>query len=260
MIELKNISVKYGKNIALNDVNVNFPQGEFTAILGSNGAGKSTLIKIASGWLKQNSGVVKCNNKDLQEISTRDLADMRAVLEQECPTDFDYTVSQILEMASYRVSPFGFSISYESFASSALELVELKGFENRLYTKLSGGESRRVQLARAICQIGGLKNLEGKNLLLDEPVASLDPSSTHCAMSIARRMADNGCCVIAVLHDVNLALQYCQNAILLKNGKVLAKGKTEEIITSENLSETYSAPCEILDTHLGKVVIFPKKS
>ena len=76
MIELKNISVKYGKNIALNDVNVNFPQGEFTAILGSNGAGKSTLIKIASGWLKQNSGVVKCNNKDLREISTRDLADM----------------------------------------------------------------------------------------------------------------------------------------------------------------------------------------
>ena len=140
--------------------------------------------------------------------------------------------------------------------SEALTAAGLEGFENRIYSRLSGGEKRRAQLARALCQLGDAP--QGKALLLDEPAASLDPRAAHAAMKAAASAAEKGACVIAVLHDPNLAFDYCGRAILLKQGKIYASGKTEEALSSENLSAAYSHRCEVFDSPFGKTARFPK--
>ena len=141
-------------------------------------------------------------------------------------------------------------------AEAALAAAGLSGFSGRIYTELSGGEKRRVHLARALCQLG--KNPEGKALLLDEPAASLDPAAAHAAMSAAKSAARNGACVVAVLHDPNLAFDYCDFSLLLKGGKIAARGNTRETLTRENLSFAYSHPCGVFPSPFGATARFPK--
>lgn len=253
MIEAKNISLKYGEHTAISEVSAKFSDGIITAILGSNGAGKSTLLKILSGWLKPDCGEIFYDSTPISRLCVRELAQKRAVLEQECNLGFDYSVLQTVKLSGFSGGFFGAEASDE-FAQNALAEADLAGFGNRLYTKLSGGEKRRVQLARALCQLGD--SPYGKALLLDEPAASLDPRAAKSAMKAAKRAAERGACVVAVLHDPNLAFDFCQNSLLLKDSHAIAFGNTSEILNSENLSEIYSCPCEIIETPITKTARF----
>ena len=121
------------------------------------------------------------------------------------------------------------------------------------YLNLSGGERRRVQVARVISQI--LDNPEGKLLLLDEPTANLDPLHEHLTMSLFKDICKMGASCITVLHSVELALNYSDNSILLDNGKILASGKTSDVLTSKNVSELFKLNCKII-TGLQHAVVF----
>lgn len=255
MIEAKNISISYGGRQALSEICAKFGDGEFTAILGANGAGKSTLLKLLSGWLAPCFGEITYGGQNIKNFGARELATKRAVLEQECTLDFEYTVGQIVGMGGFSGGLFGAQARPET-VSEALAAADLEGFENRIYSRLSGGEKRRAQLARALCQLGNAP--QGKALLLDEPAASLDPRAAHSAMKAAASAAEKGACVVAVLHDPNLAFDYCGRAILLKQGKIYASGKTEDALSGENLSAAYSHRCEVFDSPFGKTARFPK--
>ena len=240
MIEAKDISFGYGRRKVLSGVSAKFEDGVFAAVLGANGAGKSTLLKILSGWLKPDGGEVLYAG---------------AVLEQECRLDFACPVGQIVRMSGFSAGALGAEAKTEE-AEAALDAAGLSGFSDRIYTELSGGEKRRVHLARALCQLG--ENPEGKALLLDEPAASLDPAAAHAAMRAAKSAAQKGACVVAVLHDPNLAFVYCDFALLLKGGKIAACGNTPQTLTRENLSFAYSHPCGVFPSPFGETARFPK--
>ena len=172
------------------------------AVLGANGAGKSTLVRIARGALRADSGKVKINGADIAKSAPRELAKCRAVLEQESALEFDYTILETVLLGRYAYNVFPQDSAEDILlAKECLKRVEMSGFENRLYTSLSGGEKQRVQLARALCQIG--KDPRGKILLLDEPSSSLDPAHAHAAMRAAKDLCKRGAAVISNLHDPN---------------------------------------------------------
>lgn len=255
MIEAKDISFGYGRRKVLSGVSAKFEDGVFAAVLGANGAGKSTLLKILSGWLKPDGGEVLYAGANAASLGARELAKSRAVLEQECRLDFACPVGQIVRMSGFSAGALGAEAKTEE-AKAALDAAGLSGFSDRIYTELSGGEKRRVHLARALCQLG--ENPEGKALLLDEPAASLDPAAAHAAMRAAKSAAQKGACVVAVLHDPNLAFDYCDFALLLKGGKIAACGNTPETLTRENLSFAYSHPCGVFPSPFGETARFPK--
>ena len=254
MIEARDISFGYGRRKVLSGVSAKFEDGVFAAVLGANGAGKSTLLKILSGWLKPDGGEVLYAGANAASLGARELAKSRAVLEQECRLDFACPVGQIVRMSGFSAGALGAEADADE-AEAALAAAGLSGFSGRIYMELSGGEKRRVHLARALCQLG--KNPEGKALLLDEPAASLDPAA-HAAMSAAKSAARNGACVVAVLHDPNLAFDYCDFSLLLKGGKIAARGNTRETLTRENLSFAYSHPCGVFPSPFGATARFPK--
>lgn len=255
MVETDKIGFAYasGKSV-LSDVSIRVGDGEFAVLLGANGAGKSTLLKIISGYLKPSCGRVLYGSEDISAMSAGALAARRSVLEQECALDFDYSVLEAVMLGGFVHSDSRRPLS-ES-ALEALESVGLAGFGGRVYTRLSGGEKRRVQLARALCQLG---NPRGKVLLLDEPSAGLDPAHAHAAMAAARRAADGGATVVAVLHDPNLAAAYADKIALLKGGRLSAFGGVSETLDDGKLSAVYGAPCEIVRGGGRSVVYFPPK-
>ena len=153
MISLENISFSYGSRKVLDGISFSANDGEFVAVLGANGAGKSTLVKIASGALRADSGKVKINGADIAKSAPRELAKCRAVLEQESALEFDYTILETVLLGRYAYNVFPQDSAEDILlAKECLKRVEMSGFENRLYTSLSGGEKQRVQLARALCQ------------------------------------------------------------------------------------------------------------
>jgi len=253
MIETKNLSFSYPASDVIDGVSLCVRDGEVAVLLGANGAGKSTLLKVMSGFLKPRAGCVLHNGRDISALSAGEIARGRAVLEQECALAFDYSVLETAMLGSYARSRF--ALSEEVLARKSLERAGMKGFENRKYSRLSGGEKRRVQLARALCQLGEERG--GKILLLDEPSSGLDPAHAHAAMAAARDAARDGASVVAVLHDANLAAAYADKIALLKNGKILKFAPSREVLTADLLSQVYNTPCEIVESSRGFFVSFP---
>lgn len=257
MISLKNITFAYGSRKILEDVSISASDGEFIAVLGANGAGKSTLLRIASGALRAKSGIVEINGLDVAKTAPRNLAKFRAVLEQESALDFDYTALETVLLGRYAHNMFPQNSPEDiSLAEDCLKRVGMCGAENRLYTQLSGGEKQRIQLARALCQIG--KNPRGKILMLDEPSASLDPAHAHAAMRAAKDLCERGAAVISILHDPNLAAAYATKIALLKDSKILSFDTPEKSLTETLLGKTYNAPCKIFDIGGKKIIYFPE--
>ncbi len=246
MIEIKNVSFSYGDRLVLDSLSFDVRDGEFVAILGANGAGKSSLVKLISGLNSPTKGSICLNGKDISAYGAMELARLRAVLEQECSLAFDTSVLDVVLLGRFPYSKFSASLSDEKIAKSALARVDLSGFENRLYNRLSGGEKRRVQFARTLAQLGDESALKGKALLLDEPSAGLDPSHVHKTLSAAKRVAEAGASVIAVLHDPNMASIYADKILLLKDSKILDFDSPKNSITAEKLELTYGAKCKII--------------
>ena len=253
MLKIENVCFSYSDKKVLDNVSLSLDSGEFVAILGANGAGKSTLMKIASGYLKSKSGAVLLKNKNILKYSPSELAKERAVLEQESPLEFNYTVIDTVCLGRFAMSGFwGIDEKSKDIAQKALCDVGLSGFENKQYLELSGGEKRRVQLARVLAQIQ--EDSKNKILMLDEPTANLDPKHTHETMRLCKNLCQHGAACIAVVHSVNLAMKYADKVALLKSGKLLAFGRTNDVLTEANLSNLYDMHCKILQTPDSKIV------
>ncbi len=256
MLEAKDISFRYGSKLIIDNVSIRVEPGELLVILGANGAGKSTLIKILCGFLKPCSGIVEYDGKNIFGNSAKWLARKRAVLEQSSTCAFDLKVREIVELGLYAAEgAFSKIPNGREIAEISLEKAGLYGFAHRKYFELSGGEMRRVQLARTLCQ---LESSGAKILFLDEPLAGLDPAHIHTAMLAAKDFTKRGGCAVAVLHEPNTAISYADKAALLLNGKILESGDSNTVLRAENLSKIYSAPCQEAFTRDGKrAVIFP---
>lgn len=246
MLKVKNISYSIGENKILSDVSAAFEPGKLTMIIGPNGSGKSTLLKIISNELNGYSGSVEYEGKILSKKDAKSISKIRAVLSQESELSFPLSVEEVVMMGRYPHFDFKPSANDEAICNEALEKMRMKNFSERNYLTLSGGEKQRVHFARVMAQIWEQSSNTCRYLFLDEPIASLDLNYQHEFLKITKSIAQRNTVAIAVIHDINLALQYADSVILLNKGSVLAAGKPTEVITAENIYKVYSLKCKIL--------------
>ncbi|MDQ3712834.1 MAG: ABC transporter ATP-binding protein [Acidobacteriota bacterium] len=236
MLEVQNISINYGVYAVVQNISFTLRTGKIIALLGENGAGKTTLLKSLNGGLPAAQGGILLDGKDLNGYSRRKIAQKIAVIAQENETKFPITVLEFVLSGRFaHGSPFGWETTGDlQIALDCLQICHLAGFENRLMNHLSGGERQRAVLSRALAT-------EAEILLLDEPTANLDLA--HQAMLfrlINERCRSGNACAIVITHDLNLASEFADEILLLKDGKILAKGEPREVLTSENLQVVFN--------------------
>jgi len=239
MIEVSELSVSLSNRRILHDVSFSAAAGAITAVIGPNGSGKSTLMKAIC---RDNAytGSVSINGRDLTTMTPIEAAALRAVLPQSSSLPFPFTVYEVVAMG-LTAGRSGVPLSMNKrLPEMALAAVDLAGFGGRYYGEISGGEQQRVQLARVLCQVW-TPVLDGapRYLFLDEPVSSLDVKHQLMIMDVARRFADAGGGVIAILHDLNLAAMYADSIVALREGEVAGYGTPAQVLTDDIIAEVF---------------------
>jgi iron complex transport system ATP-binding protein len=234
LVEVGGASFAYGARAALEDVSFAARAGELVGLVGPNGAGKSTLVRLVAGLLAPASGTVRLAGLDPHAAPRRAVARVCALVPQEPRTPWPFTVREAVMMGraprqGLLAVPGPLDHGAVDGALRACDLVHLAG---RRLDALSGGERRRVFFARALAQ-------EPRVLLLDEPTAFLDLAHQVAVMDMARVAAGAGLCVVAVLHDLNLAAASCGRLVVLSSGRVVAEGAPAAVLTAERVREVW---------------------
>lgn len=250
MVEVNRISYAYqtGAGKVLDRVSFSLESKQCLAVLGNNGAGKSTLLKCIDRILPAKGASVTVDGRDLFSMSEREMAQQVAFVPQN---------TAVLHMSVFDAVLLGRKpyIKWDATREDrqiVTEIIRRMGLENRILrnvSELSGGEAQKVMLARALAQ-------QPRLLLLDEPTSNLDPRNQHEVMQTVRKIAqEHDICVMTVLHDLNLAIRYCDRFLFLKDAGVYACGG-REVMTPENIEAVYEMHVH-LETYMGIPVIIP---
>ena len=221
----------------LNDVDLVVAAGELVCVLGPNGAGKTTLVRVASGVLGVTAGDVQLLGRDVASMTRAEVARGLAVVEQQQELSMGFTVREVVAMgrAPHQGAWMRPTESDEVIIAEALERCDLVSLAKRLARALSGGEQKRVAIARALVQ-------EPKVLLLDEPGAFLDVRhQLDLYELLASEVKGRELACLVVMHDLNVAAQFADRVVLMKDGRVVAAGKVDEVMTWKTLKETFDA-------------------
>lgn len=237
-IELRDVAARYPSGrLALQGITLAVRPGELCAVLGPNGAGKSTLVRVLCGALLPAEGEALILGESVRRLDRRAIARRVAVVHQAGPSAPGFTVREVVMMgrAPHQGGWMEASARDQEAVTRALRSCELTGLEGRLATELSGGEQKRVAIARALAQ-------EGEILILDEPGAHLDVRHSVAVHEVVRReVAGRRLACVAVLHDLNAAAQYADRVVLLKEGRLVAQGTVEEVMTYRRLKDVFEA-------------------
>src|SRR6266571_623169 len=228
MLEARNITIHYGPREAVAGVSLRPKPGEVIAIIGPNGAGKSTLLGALNGALILSAGEVLLDGKPLKSFGRRAVARRIAVVAQEADLRFPVTVMEFILGGRYTwssASAWGWESEHDlGVAHSIIGETELEGFESRLMNELSGGERQRAVLARALAT-------EANVYLLDEPTANLDLAHQATMLRLVRGRCDNyQATAVVVTHEVNLAAEFADHILLMKEGCAIAIGRPREVL------------------------------
>jgi len=250
MIDVKNISYSYGGkdgDEVLKDISFDVRPGEIVGILGTNGAGKSTLITCLCRIRTPKTGSVYVGSQDIFKMKRIDMARMISYVAQK------NEISQMTVFDSVllgRKPHMKLSVSGEDIdiCERVINQIGIAEFKLRDIDKLSGGEQQKAMLARALVQ-------QPKLLLLDEPTSNLDPKNQYEMLALVRKMAlESNASVLMVLHDINLALRYCDRFLFLKSGEVYRYGD-ESIVTCQTIMDVYSVDSTIVEIKGRKTVV-----
>jgi iron complex transport system ATP-binding protein len=242
----RGVSVVRGGIRLLDGVDVSVTAGEFVAVLGPNGAGKSTLLGALAGDFSLSSGSVTINDKEISTLAPRDLARLRAVLPQQIVISFPFTVREVVAMGR---NPW-LNERDDERIDAAMRRLNVESMRGRTYQTLSVGEQARVSMARVLAQ-------DTPILLLDEPTAVLDIGQQERFLAVARSLVDEGRGVIAVLHDLNVAMRFATRVVVLHEGRCVASGDPREVLTPSLLSNVYHQKIRVDSTSDGRPVILP---
>jgi iron complex transport system ATP-binding protein len=236
LLEVENLSVHYGTQTILKNINFSLGENQWLMVVGPNGAGKSTLINAISQYTNY-TGVVRYLGKDLSTYKPRELAQNLGVLSQKHSVGFSFTVGEVVRLGRYAHAPGIFSQKSgqdEEKVQNALELTGLTNLINQSVLTLSGGELQRTFLAHVLAQ-------DPKLLLLDEPSNHLDLVYQKQIFELVRRwLREEKRAAISVVHDLSLAKAYGTHALLLDKGGEVAKGEIEKVFSPEHLDAAYS--------------------
>jgi iron complex transport system ATP-binding protein len=247
MIEVKNISFAYAGNEVLKDISFSVQPGECVGILGNNGAGKSTLITCLNRIRAPRTGKVCIDNRDVLKMRQREIARCISYVAQKN----ELSQTTVFDSVLLGRKPYiKWAVSQEDLdlCDEMIERVGMSKLKLRHVSELSGGEVQKVMLARALVQ-------QPKLLLLDEPTSSLDPKNQHGMLALVQNLArERSIGVLIVIHDLSLALRYCDKFLFIKNGAVYKYGD-ESIITTETISAVYGIDSSVVEIDGRKLVV-----
>jgi iron complex transport system ATP-binding protein len=258
LIETRGVSFTYGRGRSarpvLEGVSLEIAAGSIVGLLGPNGSGKTTLLKLMAGVLEPVSGTVLLDGRPLREVSRLGRARRVAMVAQENRAAFDFTVLDIVLMGRY---PHLGTFELEGpddlrVARSALEATGTAELATRRFATLSGGEQQRVVIASALAQASEL-------LLLDEPTTALDLRYQFEVADVLRRLnAKRGTTLVVSTHDLTLASALCAHVIMLKDGRVMAYGPTNDVLTAGSVRRLYGVEADVrFDDRAGRLTVVP---
>lgn len=240
LLEVENLSFNVGERKILDDISFSVRDGEIVGIIGPNGAGKTTFLKSINGIVEEIDGKILFNGKNIREYDKKNLARHISFMNQNTNVGFDFSCLDIVILGRY---PYlkrfqEYSDEDREKAKKYMQKTNTLKFQDRMITELSGGERQRVLFAKTLTQ-------ESELILLDEPTASLDMKYEEEIFSIISQIREEGKSVIAIIHNLRVAMKYCTRLILLSGGKIIGDGTPKEIVTEKNLREIYGVDAKV---------------
>lgn len=236
MYQAVNISLNIRSRKLLDNVNITLAPGKFTAVVGPNGAGKSTMLKVLANEHSSYEGAVLLNGKNIDKYKAKELSMVRAVLPQSTNVQFAFTVSQIVALG--RHAHGSTQRENQEIIAEVMNVTGVDVFADRQYVSLSGGEKQRVQLARVLAQVWE-ETMYPRYVLLDEPTSSLDITQQQNIFSLAQTACSRNIGVMAVVHDLNQAVQFADQLYFMRDGKIVTSGEARQVFTKANIEETF---------------------
>ncbi|MDD7384070.1 MAG: ABC transporter ATP-binding protein [Actinomycetaceae bacterium] len=250
LLDGKDVSAGYNAPV-ITDVDIQIHSGSVHGIIGPNGAGKSTLLRVLAGLLHTTSGAVFSGEEDIDGMSPKTRARHIAYMPQSNDVRVDFSVQAIVQMGRYaHLSRFSrLNAADHAAVTAALKRVGVDHLAARSITELSGGQRQLVFLAKQLAQEAGV-------VLLDEPVSALDVGYQLDVLSLLKELAAEGHAVVVVLHDLGLALRYCDRVTILARGRVVDSGSPTLVITPSLLRDVYGVQATVnLDGDIPSVTV-----
>lgn len=250
-ITVSGLQVTLQSRAVLHGIDLNLAAGQIVGLLGPNGCGKSTLLRSLAGLLPRQAGDIYLNGTLLSKMSLRSRAKHLAFVPQHSEVDQDLSVEQIVRLGRtpHRQRFFGWNPADEQALEDAIILMQLSLLRKRTWKQLSGGERQRTQIARALAQ-------QPKVLILDEPTNHLD---IQYQLELLSLIAQLPMTVIVALHDLNLAANYCQRLVILKQGEVIANGSPETVLTPDMIEEVWRVKASVNKEEDMLCIRYPKR-
>lgn len=258
LLKINNLYGGYHKTDVIKGISMDINAGDFLGIIGPNGSGKTTLFRLATRVLRDFSGSLYFEQKNVLDMDSKEFCRKVAFVAQDIVTDFSFTVEEIVLMGRIpHLKRLQFETKEDTrIAEEALRLTDTLSLKDKRIDELSAGERQRVIIARALAQ-------EPELLLLDEPTSHLDIGHQIQVLDLLKRLnRHNGLTIAMILHDLNLASAYCNRIILLDNGVIFKEGEPEEVLTYQNIEAVYKTVVLVNDnplTHKPNVVLVPRE-
>ncbi|SDO31683.1 ABC transporter ATP-binding protein [Lentzea jiangxiensis] len=236
------VTVGYADRVVLDNLDVTIPTGVITTVIGPNGCGKSTLLRTLSRLLKPRQGTVLLDGHDIARLKTKDVAKRMGLLPQMPIAPEGLTVADLVARGRHPHQSWvrQWSSDDADVVAEALRMTGVADLAHRPVDSLSGGQRQRVWISMTLAQGTDL-------LLLDEPTTYLDLAHAIDVIDLVDDLHEGGCTVVMVLHDLNLAVRYSDNLIVMKSGSIVAQGHPSEVITSELLLDTFGLQARVID-------------
>lgn len=244
MLALEHVCVERSGQRLLDDVSLQVASGEVLAVIGPNGAGKSSLLHTIVGDLPATQGTVALDGRLMQHWPARERARRVALLTQASALNFPFTVHEVVALGR---SPHATGRQVDAeIVAAACALADIDHLSQRAYTRLSGGEKQRVQLARVLAQVWHAEDAGERLLLLDEPVSALDLGHQQQIMQAITGFAQSSAAVVMVLHDISLAVRYASRLLAVSEGRVVAQGAPAKVVTSDIVGQLFDIQARIV--------------
>ncbi|MHC5904778.1 ABC transporter ATP-binding protein [Streptomyces sp. S6] len=242
----KGVTVGYGGRTVIDDLDVAVPQGVVTTIIGPNGCGKSTLLRTLSRLLKPTKGAVVLDGDDIARMKTREVAKKLGLLPQAPVAPEGLTVSDLVARGRHPHQSWlrQWSSDDAEVVEKALAMTGVLDLADRPVDSLSGGQRQRVWISMTLAQGTDL-------LLLDEPTTYLDLAHAVDVLDLVDDLHESGRTVVMVLHDLNLAVRYSDNLVVMKDGAILAQGHPQDVVSAELLYDAFGLRALVVDDPVG---------
>lgn len=250
MIEIQNVTKRYGQNAVVDQVSMTIQKGQITSLIGPNGAGKSTLLSLISRLLTRDEGQIYIDGADISQAKSSDLAKKLAILKQENRVNVRLTVRDLVSFGRFPYSQGRLTSADWAQVEQAIAYMELEPLADRFLDQLSGGQRQRAYVAMTLCQ-------DTDYILLDEPLNNLDMKHSVQIMRVLRRMVEElGKTIVLVLHDINFASCYSDYVVALKEGQLIQQGPVADVISTHALRDIYEMDIPIEEIQGNRIGIY----